>query len=197
MTSELSSTERAARRISIAGVVQGVGFRPFIYRTAVRHRVAGWVLNDVAGVEVHAEAPLAALAAFLSDLSAHAPPAARVAHVAVREVCPEGNTGFRIRASRPGPQPTVRISPDLAVCDECLAEMRDPANFRFGYPYINCTNCGPRYSIIRGLPYDRARTTMESWEPCADCRRQFEDPLDRRYHAQPIACSKCGPRPID
>jgi hydrogenase maturation protein HypF len=182
-----------ARRVSIAGVVQGVGFRPFVYRIAMRHRVAGWVLNDLAGVEVHAEAPPADLAAFLNDLSAHAPPAARVARVVVREVHPEGRTDFRIRTSCRGSQPTVRISPDLAVCDECLTELRDPDNCRFGYPYINCTNCGPRYSIIRSLPYDRASTTMQPWKPCPHCRQQFDDPLDRRYHAQPIACSQCGP----
>jgi hydrogenase maturation protein HypF len=193
MTVLPASTNRIARRISIAGIVQGVGFRPFVYRTAAKHGVAGWVLNDTAGVEIHAEAPPAELASFLSALRTSTPPAAHVTRLAIRDVEPQGTSEFSIRASHGGSPPTVRIAPDLAVCADCLAEMRDPQNARVGYPYINCTNCGPRFSIICSLPYDRAATTMRPWEMCPECRRQYSDPLDRRYHAQPIACADCGP----
>jgi hydrogenase maturation protein HypF len=184
---------QAACRITICGVVQGVGFRPFVYRAAERHQVTGWVLNDSTGVEIHAEAAAADVDLFIDELKSSPPPAAVIASIAVREVSPEGFVDFQIRSSKRETAPTVRISPDLAVCADCLRELGDPADRRFRYPYINCTNCGPRYSIIRSLPYDRANTTMAEWALCPTCRREYEHPLDRRYHAQPTACEMCGP----
>jgi len=181
-----------ARLLRIRGVVQGVGFRPFVYRLAHEHNIAGWVRNDGEGVEIHAEGPPEALDAFVEGFAAP-PPAARIASCDVEAVAAEGCTGFEIRGSEAGERPTVRISPDLPVCPACLAELLDPADRRHGYPYINCTDCGPRYSIVLGLPYDRPRTTMRDWPLCPDCAREYHDPLDRRFHAQPVACPACGP----
>jgi hydrogenase maturation protein HypF len=185
---------RDACRIAIRGVVQGVGFRPFVYRAARRHRVTGWVLNDVTGVEVHAEAAPDDLARFVAELRSCPPPAAAIADFSVRDVPAEGMADFQIRTSEQDRSPTVRISPDLAVCADCLQELNDPADRRYRYPYINCTNCGPRYSIVHRLPYDRANTTMAKWDLCPTCRGEYENPLDRRYHAQPTACDHCGPQ---
>ena len=189
----MSEQPRIACRVSIRGVIQGVGFRPFVYRMAHRYGVAGWVLNGAAGVEIHAEAEQSDLQMFLQAVQSEPPPAATIAEFSVRETACEKLPGFEILASRRETAPTVRISPDLAVCDDCLSELNDPNDRRYGYPYINCTNCGPRYSIIRSLPYDRANTTMAEWELCERCRSEYENPLDRRYHAQPTACSECGP----
>lgn len=186
-----------ARSIRVRGVVQGVGFRPFIYRLARRHGLAGWVLNAGEGVEIHAEGAPAGLAALAREIEASPPPAARVAALEVRPAPIEGCDGFVIRASAAaegGRGPTVRISPDLPVCPDCLAELADPGDRRCGYPYLNCTACGPRYSIVLGLPYDRPRTTVADWPLCADCAREYDDPGDRRFHAQPVACPACGPR---
>ena len=193
MSVDAKSNHLRACRVSIRGVVQGVGFRPFVYRIAVQHRVAGWVLNGEAGVEIHAEAASADLEKFLTELKDGPPPAAHISHFELRDIEVEGIADFQIHTSQHEAAPTVRISPDLVVCTDCLREMNDRFNRRHGYPYINCTNCGPRYSIIEGLPYDRAKTTMAAWKLCADCRREFENPGDRRYHAQPIACANCGP----
>jgi hydrogenase maturation protein HypF len=184
---------RCAVRLRITGVVQGVGFRPFVVRQARRHGVTGWVLNGDDGVHVVAEADGAALASFVAVLREQPPSAAQVASFDVTPHPLEGFAAFEIRASTAGLAPTVRISPDLAVCDDCLRELFDPADRRYGYPYINCTNCGPRYSIVLGLPYDRPLTTMREWALCAACRREYDDPADRRYHAQPVACPACGP----
>lgn len=184
---------RAACQITIRGIVQGVGFRPFVYRLAQCHHLCGWVLNDVSGVEIHVEGAASELAAFIDELRSNPPPAASIADFVVREVAPRDCAGFQIRDSLRENSPTVRISPDLAVCDDCLRELNDKADRRHRYPYINCTNCGPRYSIIRSLPYDRANTTMAAWQLCPACRVEYENPLDRRYHAQPTACENCGP----
>ncbi len=176
--------------------MQGVGFRPFVYRLAQQNGVAGWVLNGEDGVHVAAEAGGEAVERFVTAVRDHPPPAA---HVASFDVIPAeilGFHAFEIRESTGGEAPTVRISPDLAVCDDCLRELFDPADRRFGYPYINCTNCGPRYSIVLELPYDRPRTVMRDWPLCAQCRREYEDPSDRRFHAQPVACAACGPTVI-
>jgi hydrogenase maturation protein HypF len=189
----MKSDPRVACRVAIRGVVQGVGFRPFVYRCALQHRISGWVLNDAAGVEIHAEAAADRVTAFLAALQASPPSAARIAHFQVQDASPQGFAEFEIRASRRQTAPITRISPDLAVCADCVGELNDPANRRFHYPYVNCTNCGPRYSIIRQLPYDRAQTTMAPWALCAHCRSEYTNPLDRRYHAQPIACEACGP----
>lgn len=184
---------RRAVRLEITGVVQGVGFRPFVYRVAREHGVAGWVLNAEDGVHVIAEANEEMLARFIEAVRSRPPPAARVASFEVVPVEPAGYTSFEIRRSLGGDAPTVRISPDLAVCDDCLRELFDPSDRRYWYPYINCTNCGPRYSIVLGLPYDRPRTVMSRWPLCKACRSEYEDPADRRFHAQPVACPACGP----
>lgn len=185
--------ERAARRIRITGIVQGVGFRPFVYRVALSHRLSGWVLNHEGGVEIHAEGSPESLAAFLDELERRPPPAARIAGIEAVAVPAEGFDGFSILESQKTALPTVRISPDLPVCQACLRELFDPHDRRFHYPYINCTDCGPRYSIIQGLPYDRPRTTMRDWPMCPDCAREYHDPSDHRFHAQPVACPRCGP----
>jgi hydrogenase maturation protein HypF len=187
-----------ARFLRIRGVVQGVGFRPFVYRLAQAHGIAGWVRNGGEGVEVYAEVGRkdsedGQLEAFLREIQAAPPPAARIASLEVAVVPAVGATRFEIRDSTGEDRPTVRIAPDLPVCPACLAEMLDPADRRHGYPYINCTDCGPRYTIVLGLPYDRPRTTMQPWPMCPDCAREYEDPLDRRFHAQPVACPVCGP----
>jgi hydrogenase maturation protein HypF len=187
------TSKLCAVRIRIAGVVQGVGFRPFVYRIAQQNGIAGWVCNGEDGVNVVAEASDEALARFIDAVRGDPPPAAHVASFDVTPIVATGFDAFEIRNSLATKAPTVRISPDLAVCDDCLRELFDPADRRFGYPYINCTNCGPRYSIVYGLPYDRPRTVMRDWPLCAECRCEYEDPTNRRFHAQPVACPACGP----
>jgi hydrogenase maturation protein HypF len=184
----------SASNIRVRGVVQGVGFRPFVFRLAHENTLAGWVLNAGDGVEIHVEGNREGLDAFLNDLRTSAPPAATIATVDVESAESTGLTDFVIRPSPAARQPTTRIAPDMAVCDDCLRELFDPHDRRFGYPYINCTNCGPRYSILLRLPYDRAGTTMAPWPMDAACAREYHDPLDRRFHAQPVACHACGPR---
>jgi len=184
---------RSARSIQVRGVVQGVGFRPFVFRLARANALAGWVLNGEAGVEIHLEGSEPALDAFLRDLETNPPAAARITAIDVRRSEPEGFKDFTIRMSERNGRPSVRISPDLPVCDDCLRELFDPADPRYLYPYINCTNCGPRYTVIESLPYDRRNTTMRHWELDALCAAQYHDPADRRFHAQPVACPACGP----
>lgn len=186
----------SAYHIFVRGVVQGVGFRPFIYRLAHMHDLTGWVLNDGEGVEIWIEGDETRLEHFLNDLKTNSPSAARVSSLKVNSVSPEGFHNFTIKQSHHSDQPTTRISPDLTICDACLRELRDPNNRRYQYPYINCTNCGPRYSIITALPYDRPNTTMKDWPLCAACQTDYDDPLDRRFHAQPVACPACGPNYI-
>jgi hydrogenase maturation protein HypF len=183
-----------ARRFLVRGIVQGVGFRPFVARLAGTHDLAGWVLNGGHGVEIHVEGRRAAIDAFAAALRSEAPPAARIVSVdAIATEC-AGSTAFLIRDSERRGAPTARISPDLPVCADCLTEMRDPQARRFEYPYINCTNCGPRFSIVCALPYDRERTTMAGWPLCAACAAEYRDRRDRRFHAEPVACPACGPR---
>lgn len=184
---------QSAVRLRITGVVQGVGFRPFVYRLAQQNNVGGWVLNGEDGVHVLAEASDENLTRFVDAVRNSPPPAAHVASFDVTLVAVAGFDTFEIRKSTSSQLPTVRISPDLAICDDCLRELFDRSNRRFGYPYINCTNCGPRYSIILGLPYDRPRTVMRDWPLCDQCRHEYENPGDRRFHAQPAACAACGP----
>jgi hydrogenase maturation protein HypF len=180
--------------LRIRGVVQGVGFRPFVYRLARRHALTGWVLNGESGVVVHVEGALDALDAFARAVVDEAPAAATVASVHTTAAAPEGLRDFEIRASDPtADRLTARIAPDMATCDACLRELFDPADRRYRYPYINCTNCGPRYSIVLALPYDRPNTTMAPWKMCALCAAEYHDPADRRFHAQPVACPACGP----
>jgi hydrogenase maturation protein HypF len=179
--------------IRVRGVVQGVGFRPFVFRLAQANTLAGWVLNDEEGVEIHLEGAAVALDEFVRCLVVDRPRAASIHAIDVRPAQAAGFKEFTIRDSRHGQRPSARISPDLPVCDDCLAELFDPANPRYRYPYINCTNCGPRYSVALRLPYDRANTTMRDWPLDEYCARQYGDPRDRRFHAQPVACPACGP----
>ena len=187
------AAKRHAARVRVHGTVQGVGFRPFVYRLASLHGLGGWVRNDPHGASVHVEGPKVAIDAFLAALRNEAPPAARVERVIVEVVPPGGLTVFEIQASAYLGTPTAHIAPDLAVCRACLSELADPQNRRYDYAYINCTDCGPRYSIVTRLPYDRPHTTMVQWPMCEACAGEYEDPLNRRFHAQPIACPACGP----
>ena len=182
-----------ALELRIRGVVQGVGFRPFVYRLARRHALAGWVLNGESGVHVHVEGPRAALEEFAQAVVAQAPRAASIASVDTLEAQPLGLEAFAIRESGEGERPSAPIAPDMPVCEACLHELFDPNDRRHLYPYITCTDCGPRYSIVLGLPYDRALTTMAAWPMCAPCEAEYHDPANRRFHAQPLACPACGP----
>lgn len=185
-------TER--RRIRVRGIVQGVGFRPFVFRLAEEERLAGWVLNDSLGVLCEVEGAPANLDRFERRLSGDAPPLARVNSVEAEPIPATGEAGFRICLSNRTDARTTLISPDVATCDDCLRELFDPDDRRYRYPFINCTNCGPRYTIIRDIPYDRPKTTMAPFKMCEACRREYDDPRDRRFHAQPNACPECGPR---
>lgn len=184
--------------IHVTGIVQGVGMRPFVYREAMAHGICGWVLNAGDGVHIEAHALNESLGEFVAVLSEHAPAASRVEHVEVVDLAPgdwdaANEQGFRIVASQDQTVHTTLISPDIATCDDCLRELFDPADRRFHYPFINCTNCGPRFTIIRSLPYDRAATSMDCFPMCPTCAAEYADPLDRRFHAQPDACFDCGP----
>jgi hydrogenase maturation protein HypF len=185
--------ERARAGIRVEGIVQGVGFRPFVYALAVRHGLGGWVGNDTAGVFIEVEGSAAQLAGFRTALEREAPPLAVIERVTAGELPPAGETRFVIRASQGGSERTALISPDTATCADCLREMSDPADRRFRYPFINCTNCGPRFTIIRDVPYDRPNTTMAGFPMCPDCAKEYHDPADRRFHAQPVCCPACGP----
>jgi hydrogenase maturation protein HypF len=182
-----------AYSIKVRGVVQGVGFRPFVYRLACANALKGWVLNAEEGVEIHLEGDEAQLQLFLEEIKTHPPRAAEVSEVRVEPRIAAGFKGFAIRESIGERRPTVRISPDLPVCENCLEELFDARDRRFHYPYINCTNCGPRYSVIRSLPYDRPNTTMAGWPLDEHCAAEYGDPRNRRFHAQPVACPACGP----
>ena len=184
--------------IHVTGIVQGVGMRPFVYREAMAHGICGWVLNAGDGVHIEAHASGAAVDGFVAALSEHAPDAARVERVEVAELAAGtwdavDEQGFRIVASQDQTAHTTLISPDIATCDDCLRELFDPTDRRYHYPFINCTNCGPRFTIIRSLPYDRAATSMDRFPMCPACAAEYGDPLDRRFHAQPDACFDCGP----
>ena len=183
-----------ARHWIVEGRVQGVGFRPFVYRLAHRHHLRGWVQNNGGAVHIHAEGPSDALSAFEHDLVHDAPPLARPRIVEADTAAPGAPADFRIVESEAHAAPRIHVAPDQFLCDDCLAEMRDPAARRYRYPFINCTQCGPRYTIIRSMPYDRPNTTMAAFPMCADCAREYSDPLDRRFHAQPLACPACGPQ---
>lgn len=198
---------RVARTILVTGTVQGVGFRPFVYRQALRFSLAGWVRNGAAGVEIRMEGAAEAIDAFLQALRNEAPPLSRIIAVQVREAPVEGFRDFSIITSesavginddgasaKANDRAIARIPPDVALCPDCRRELADQADRHYRYPFTNCTHCGPRFTIIRQVPYDRAQTTMASFPMCPDCRREYDDPLDRRFHAQPTACPACGPR---
>lgn len=180
--------------VALGGAVQGVGFRPFVYRLAVEMGLSGWVCNSSAGLILEVEGAQEQLDQFLDRLDAEKPPAAVVLTREAAFLAPAGLTGFEIRTSDQDPGKTASVLPDLATCPACLAELRDPANRRYGYAFTNCTHCGPRYTIIEDIPYDRPRTTMRAFAMCPECEQEYTDPLDRRFHAQPNACPRCGPR---
>ncbi|MEU9233818.1 carbamoyltransferase HypF [Streptomyces subrutilus] len=182
------------RRITVRGVVQGVGFRPYVYTRATGLGLAGHVTNTPEGVVAEVEGAPAAVSAFCDRLAADAPPLAVVDAVDHRRVPVAGGTGFTIVASRTGGPARTLVPPDVATCADCLAELADPADRRHRHPFITCTHCGPRFTIVTGLPYDRAHTTMAAFPMCPDCAREYADPADRRFHAQPVACPACGPR---
>ncbi len=185
---------RDAVRLTVRGVVQGVGFRPYVYTLAQRHGVTGWVRNTSAGVQVLVEGDPAAVESFAAALPREAPPRSRITSCVVEAAEPEGASAFVILASATDPAAYQLVSPDLATCDACRLELLDPANRRHEYPFTNCTDCGPRFTIIDDLPYDRERTTMRRFALCPACRAEYEDPTDRRFHAEPNACPVCGPQ---
>jgi hydrogenase maturation protein HypF len=186
-------SERRRVRARVGGTVQGVGFRPYVYRLAANLSLSGFVLNDEQGVLVEIEGAGSIVERFLERLPREAPPLARVERVWREELPPLGSAGFEIVASTSGGVPATPISPDTATCPDCLAELFNPNDRRFRYPFINCTNCGPRFTIVRGIPYDRARTTMAEFPMCPLCRAEYDDVASRRFHAQPNACAVCGP----
>jgi hydrogenase maturation protein HypF len=180
-------------RIEVQGAVQGVGFRPFVFRLASELGLSGWVLNGTSGVVAEVEGTGQALESFSRRIRDEAPPRARIRSASTTFLPLAGFTGFEIRYSELEGQKTVLVLPDLATCPECLSDVLDPSNRRAAYPFANCTNCGPRFTIVRALPYDRPNTTMAGFPLCAECRAEYEDPRDRRFHAQPNACPACGP----
>ncbi|WP_310601096.1 carbamoyltransferase HypF [Desulfobulbus sp.] len=199
VASQSASCPLRALHISVHGMVQGVGFRPFVYRLAVQHGLNGTVANNSDGVAIHIGGPSEALARFVEALRAEAPPMARIGRIETSRaeslpMATGGETGFRILPSRHGARPSTQIAPDIALCADCQREILDPANRRFCYPFTNCTNCGPRFTIVKHIPYDRPNTSMACFPMCEACSREYHDPLDRRFHAQPNACPVCGPR---
>ncbi len=198
MTLTAETPEVTARRkrvrMMLRGTVQGVGFRPFVYRQAVALGLAGWVANSPQGVMIEAEGSGERLDELLRSIEADSPPHAVITDVRVQQLVPCNEVGFAVRHSKTTGTQSTHVSADLATCNDCLNELFDPADRRYRYPFINCAHCGPRYSIIESLPYDRARTTMRCFEMCAACRKEYHAPADRRFHAQPNACPECGPR---
>ncbi len=180
-------------RVSVEGAVQGVGFRPFVYRLARRLGITGLVWNTSGGVVIEAQGSEESLEAFLRCLSDEKPGPAVISSINTVAIPLLSGTGFVIAPSREG-APATLVTPDLVVCPECIREMMDPSDRRHRYPFINCTNCGPRFSILQALPYDRPNTTMRGFTMCPDCASEYENPLDRRFHAQPVACPVCGPK---
>ena len=183
------------KRLSVSGIVQGVGFRPFVWRRAVSLGLTGWVENDSAGVTAEVQGPADRVDAFLDGFAAAAPPLALVELVTVADAAVDAAAPprFMILESISRPGTTTSLPADIATCDDCLADIRDPGNRRFRYPFTNCTNCGPRFTVITGLPYDRPQTTMRGFAMCPQCAAEYADPADRRFHAQPHACPACGP----
>jgi hydrogenase maturation protein HypF len=190
----VGATASTRVRLRVSGTVQGVGFRPYVYRLASELSLSGSVLNDERGVLIEAEGDPRAVAALTARLEPEAPPLAAIERIEQQTLPARGESGFRILASERAGDPNAPVSPDTATCPDCLAELFDPGDRRYRYPFINCTNCGPRFTIVQGVPYDRPLTTMAAFVMCGPCRREYEDPLDRRFHAQPNACPQCGPQ---
>ncbi len=191
---ESTAATRLRRRIVVRGTVQGVGFRPFVYRLACSLNLTGWVRNGPDGVAIEVEGRPDDVERFVPRLHAERPPLARLTHLEEIPIAPEGSTEFSIRGSEEGVRPTALIPADLTTCEQCAAEVADSTNRRYRYPFTNCTDCGPRFTIVEGVPYDRARTTMRAFTMCPECRAEYEDPRSRRFHAEPNACPACGPR---
>ena len=187
-------TDRIRRLIRVEGIVQGVGFRPFVHRVATELDLVGQVSNDAAGVVIDVEGSPDSMYALLAALHDRPPPLARIDVVHTAELACNGAQRFEIAASDAGAPPATLVAPDVATCDDCVRELFDPADRRYLYPFVNCTNCGPRFTIVCGIPYDRAATTMAGFAMCADCRREYDDVTDRRFHAQPVCCPACGPQ---
>ncbi len=182
------------RQIDVSGIVQGVGFRPYVYRLATGRHLKGTIRNTSAGVTIEIQGPAETVRDFVEHLPAEAPSLARITSLAVHDVVCNGDQDFRIVHSREGEEVRTLISPDVAICPDCLREMFDSNDRRYRYPFINCTNCGPRFTIIRDIPYDRPSTSMAVFPMCPACQAEYENPLNRRFHAQPNACWECGPR---
>ena len=181
-------------RARVRGTVQGVGFRPFVYRLAREESLGGYVLNDQQGVLLEVEGSGDRIERFMARLVGELPPLATVDEITAETLPTTGEADFRIAASSAGGTPDALVTADSATCADCLRELLDPADRRYRYPFTNCTNCGPRFTIVRGVPYDRPLTTMAGFAMCEACRSEYEDPADRRFHAQPNACPECGPR---
>lgn len=190
----MKTTGKFASKIHIRGIVQGVGFRPTVYAYAIESGLTGWVRNTSSGVEVLVEGSNSSIVSFIDRLRKNPPPLAKVDSFIVEQVSPSNANEFEIIISDPSEGDFVPVSPDIATCPDCLREMFDPADRRFRYPFLNCTNCGPRFTIIEDIPYDRPKTTMAQFNMCPDCKNEYNDPLNRRFHAQPVACPRCGPQ---
>ncbi|NOQ43468.1 MAG: carbamoyltransferase HypF, partial [Dehalococcoidia bacterium] len=192
-------------RIRVGGAVQGVGFRPFVYRLAHEHNLKGWVRNTSGNVEIEVDGDEDSVKNFLVDLEAKAPPLARIGSIDITSPSPKSHTkyakyekyesfeNFEIRQSTSQEGKYQLVSPDIATCEDCLSDIFSPADRRYRYPFTNCTNCGPRFTIIEDIPYDRPNTTMRKFQMCPQCQQEYDNPLDRRFHAQPNACPRCGP----
>jgi hydrogenase maturation protein HypF len=189
-----SMLEIKSIKIQIKGIVQGVGFRPFVYSLALQNDLTGWVRNSSSGVEIEINGTSPNLENFLAVLRNSPPPLSRIDTFNVEETTNNEYKEFTIIESNSMEGEFLPISPDYSICDDCLRELFDPQDRRYRYPFINCTNCGPRFTIIKDIPYDRPKTTMASFEMCDQCFKEYKNPLDRRYHAQPIACTDCGPQ---
>ncbi|MGB6947529.1 MAG: carbamoyltransferase HypF, partial [Bryobacteraceae bacterium] len=181
------------KQIRVHGIVQGVGFRPFVYNLAAKLGLTGYVLNSSAGVLIEVEGEAAQIECFVRELHDNPPALAQIEDISIANLEPNGSAGFVIRESVDEPGQLVPVSPDVSTCPDCLRDFRTPGNRRFGYPFTNCTNCGPRYTITKTIPYDRPLTTMACFPMCEQCLREYEDPANRRFHAQPNACPDCGP----
>jgi len=196
MEKKMEKAERKALKIYCRGTVQGVGFRPFVYNLAEKLGIKGWVLNSTQGVEIHVEGKEADLKSFVREIKENPPPLAKITQFSVEETQVLNFSDFSIKASEKEDRGNVLVPPDTAVCSDCRRDIFDPQSRFFMYPFTNCTNCGPRFTIVRDFPYDRVNTTMSAFEMCDQCRREYSDPTNRRFHAQPTACPQCGPRVI-
>jgi len=181
-------------KATIQGIVQGIGFRPFIYNLAKKHDLKGYILNTSSGVEIEVEGNFEQIERFFNTIENNNLPLAHITSLERINLSPINYQDFFIRESMASAERTTLISPDICVCEDCLAEMRNPNDRRYRYPFINCTNCGPRYTIIEDVPYDRSQTSMRVFQMCDECQKEYDDPTNRRFHAQPNACALCGPQ---